>query len=77
MKFLKFNQLLVNQEGKIEDIGDIYILPAEVSNVKQIWDKHDVTITGCCLITLKNCLTSVVKGEAAEVVAKLEESFAL
>lgn len=76
MKFIKLNQLIVNQEGKKEDVGDIYIIPSEVSNIKQIWDKHDVVISECCLITLKNQHTVVVRGEIKDIVGMFEESFA-
>jgi len=73
-KFLKFTQLLVNQDGKAEEVGLIYIRPEKIFLTREIWDKHDVIISNATLICeMGSTAGLVVKGNIEEIMAQIEE----
>lgn len=74
-KFLKFEGLLVNQDGKKEDVGLVYIRSDDIGMIREIWDKHEVVIPDVVLISYRNGQSNLtVKGNIDDIVSKIEES---
>lgn len=74
-KFLKFKGLIVNQDGKTEDVGSVYLRVDEIGMIREIWDKHEVIIPNVVLIGHRNGQSNLtIEGKIEDIINQIEEA---
>jgi len=73
-KFVSFDQYVANQEGKKEHCGTVYFHVDWIAGVRDLWDRHDVVISGVCGIVDRAGQVTVVGGSVDSVMQKIEDA---
>jgi hypothetical protein len=73
-KFISFDQYIVNQEGKKEHCGQVHFNVNWIGCVRNLWDRHDVVISGICGIVDRTGVVTPVGGTIESIMQKIEDA---
>lgn len=74
-KFLKFKNLLINQDGKKQEVGLVYLRSDEIGMVAEVWNKHEVIIPNVVVIGYRlGQAKIIVEGNIEDIIIQIEEA---